>query len=85
METYRGATEALRALFVHEKEHPGADVVLVRADTSEDIRTAFRNYFTDATEFIRLVEEGCQKLSGHQSVEYPFNDFNENADEENDG
>lgn len=70
-ETYRDAPGALRALFKHENEYPGADVVLVRADTSEDIKTAFRNYFTDATEFIGLVEEGCQKLSGRQVVGVP--------------
>lgn len=79
VETYRDATEALRALFKHEKENPGRDVVLVRAGSSEEVRIAFRNYFTDAKEFIRLVEEGCQKLSGHDALEVEF------ADEENDG
>lgn len=79
VKTYRDATDALRALFKHEKDNPGRDVVLVRADSSEDIRTAFRNYFTDATEFIRLVEEGCQKLSGQEVLEFPY------YDDKNDG
>ena len=70
MEMYRDATEALRALFRHEEEKPGADVVLVRGASPGDVRTAFRNYFADATEFIRLLEDGCQKLSGHEALEY---------------
>lgn len=60
--SYRDATDAIQALFDLEKEMPEADVVLVRADTSEEVRLAFRNYFSDASEFIRLVEDGCAEL-----------------------
>lgn len=60
---YRDSTDALRALFELEKEFPDCDVVLVRADSSDDVRLAFRNYFSDARDFIRLMEEGCAKLS----------------------
>lgn len=66
MKAYRSAPEALRALFELETENPGGDVVLVKADTSEEVRFAFKNYFSDAHEFIRLVEEGCSGLSGRQ-------------------
>lgn len=66
--TYRSATEALAALFELEKELPGTDVVLVKADTSEDVRFAFKNYFSDARDFISLVENGCQKLSGKKQI-----------------
>ena len=62
--TYRSATEALYSLFELEKEMPETDIVLVKADTSEEVRFAFKNYFSDATDFITLVEHGCQKLSG---------------------
>ena len=62
--TYKDATEALRSLFELEKSHSGSDIVLVRADTSDEVRLAFKNYFSDARDFIRLVEEGCQKLAG---------------------
>lgn len=62
--TFRDATDAMKALFELEKETPGKDIVLVRADTAEEVRIAFRNYFSDATEFIDLVERGCTKLSG---------------------
>ena len=60
--SYRGATEAIQALFDLEKEMPDVDMVLVRADTSEEVRLAFRNYFSDASEFIRLIEDGCAAL-----------------------
>ncbi len=67
--TFRDATDALRALFELEKNMPDQDIVLVRADTSEDVRLAFRNYFTDAREFVRLVDAACTKLSGRKIMQ----------------
>ena len=61
--TYRDSTDALRALFELERKYPDRDVVLVRADTSEEVRLAFKNYFSDARDFIRFVEDGCEQLS----------------------
>lgn len=61
---FRDATDALRALFQLEKERSASDIVLVRADTSEEVRLAFKNYFSDARDFIQLVESGCEKLGG---------------------
>lgn len=66
---YRDATDALRALFELEKKMPDRDIVLVRADTSEDVRLAFRNYFSDAREFVRLVDAACTKLSGRTATQ----------------
>ena len=63
VKSYRDATEALRNLFELEKQMPDRDIVLVRADTSDEIRLAFKNYFSDARDFIGLVEDGCAKLS----------------------
>ncbi len=60
--SFRDAPDALRALFVLEREMPDRDIVLVRADTSDEVRLAFRNYFSDARDFIRLLESGCEKL-----------------------
>lgn len=62
--TYRDAPEALRALFELEREAKGKDIVLVRADSTEDVRIAFKNYFSDAREFITLIDSGCKKLVG---------------------
>ena len=61
--TFRDAPDAIRSLFELERSMPDQDIVLVRADTSDDVRLAFRNYFSDAREFIRLVELGCEKLA----------------------
>ena len=66
---FRDATDALRTLFELEKGMPEKDIVLVRADTSEEVRLAFRNYFTDAREFVRLVDAACAKLSGRNIVD----------------
>ena len=66
--TFKSATEALSALFELEKEMPGKDIVLVKADTTEEVRFAFKNYFSDAKDFINMVENGCQKLSGKRQV-----------------
>jgi len=61
---FRDATDALRALFQLEKDRSASDIVLVRADTSEEVRLAFKNYFSDARDFIQLVESGCEQLGG---------------------
>ena len=61
--TYRDATEALPALFILEREFVDRDVVLVKADTSDDVRIAFRNYFSDAQDFIGMVDDACKQLS----------------------
>lgn len=68
IKTYRDSTEALRALFQLEKEFPERDVVLVRADTTDEVRLAFKNYFSDARDFIAKVERGCEKLSAVKSI-----------------
>ena len=68
VKTYRDATDALQSLFELEKQHPEYDIVLVRADTSDEVRLAFKNYFSDARDFIRLVEDGCAKLSGTKQI-----------------
>ena len=68
--SYRDATEALRNLFNLERQMPDRDIVLVRADTTDDIRLAFKNYFSDARDFIRLIEEGCTKLTRAKRLVY---------------
>lgn len=65
VKTYRDAPEALKALFKLEKESQASDIVLVRARTGEEIRVAFRNYFSDARDFVQMIEDGCRKLSSN--------------------
>ena len=64
IQSYRDATDALPALFELEKKYPERDIVLVRADTSDEIREAFKNYFSDARNFISLIQDGITKLIG---------------------
>jgi len=68
VKTYRDAPDALRALFELEKQMPDKDIVLVRGDTSDEVRLAFKNYFSDARDFISLVEDGCAKLSKTKKI-----------------
>ena len=63
IKSYRSGTEALDALFALEKEHPDFDIVLVKADAPEDVRFAFKNYFSDTRDFVTLIEEACSELS----------------------
>jgi ppGpp synthetase/RelA/SpoT-type nucleotidyltranferase len=65
---FRDAPDALRALFELEREMPERDIVLVRADTGDEVRIAFRNYFSDARDFIKLVEDGCAHLANPKQL-----------------
>ena len=53
---------ATKALFQLEKDNPEDNIVLVQADTFEQIRSAYRNYFSDATEFLIAIETACKAL-----------------------
>jgi len=64
--TYRSAPEALRDLFKLESERQDCDIVLVKADTSEEIRFAFKNYFSDTRDFVDLLENACRSLVGNK-------------------
>ena len=66
--SFQNATDALRALFELERLLPDRDIVLVRADTSDEVRLAFRNYFSDARDFIKLIDSGCTKLANPKQL-----------------
>ena len=68
IKTYRDAPDALRSLFELEIQYPEHDIVLVKADTSEEVRLAFKNYFSDARDFIKLINEGCEILSNAVTI-----------------
>jgi len=70
--TYPSATAALRALFELERERPGTDIVLVKGDRPEDVREAFKNYFSDAQQFIDLINDGLGMLLGNRVVREDF-------------
>lgn len=71
VQTFRDSTEALRQLFILEEELSGHDIVLVKADTTDEVRFAFKNYFSDAREFVKLVTDGCEKLLGPRVRKLP--------------
>jgi putative GTP pyrophosphokinase len=54
--------DATDEYFRLEKENPNDDIVLVNADTFEEIRSAYRNYFSDPWEFLELINKGCIAL-----------------------
>ncbi len=64
--SFRDAPEALRELFRLEQELPTADIVLVRADNTAEVRIAFKNYFSDAKEFVDLIEDACMQLGANK-------------------
>jgi len=68
--TYRDATEAMNSLFAMEKENASGDddIVLVKGD-SDDVREAFKNYFSDARDFIHLIDDGCRRLMRDRIVD----------------
>lgn len=68
VKTYRDAPDAIRALFELENAHPEWDIVLVRAESSAEVRLAFKNYFSDARDFIDLIESGCTKLAKTKNI-----------------
>lgn len=46
-----------------EKELAGtADLVLVKADAQESMRSAYRNYFADTAEFVNMVRSAADEL-----------------------
>ena len=55
--------EATEAYFRLEKDNPGDDIVLVSADTFDEIRSAYRNYFSDPRDFLKYLHEASQVLA----------------------
>lgn len=60
--SYDGLPQATKRYFELEKKYATYDVVLVRSDSEHSIRSAFRNYFSDAKDFVRLMRSGLRDL-----------------------
>jgi hypothetical protein len=60
--------DATAEYFRLEKENPNDDIVLVNADTFEEIRSAYRNYFSDPAEFLDYINKGCLALGSKNGV-----------------
>jgi ppGpp synthetase/RelA/SpoT-type nucleotidyltranferase len=50
--------EASAALLELEKAYPQDDIVLVGAETAAEVKSAFRNYFKDVGDFLKLMSKG---------------------------
>ena len=62
--TYSDFRSAVRAYFELERtKADGIDVVLVAADDPESVRFGFRNYFSDAREFVSMIDTAIGVLS----------------------
>ena len=62
-ETFETLASAVQRYFELEKSTPTADIVLVRADSTESIKQAFRNYFSDTKQFVVLLSSGIKNLT----------------------
>ena len=61
--TFSDFRTAIAEFFKIEREKgDDIDVVLVAADDPESVRFGFKNYFSDAREFVNLVDEACKSL-----------------------
>lgn len=61
--SFEYATDALENLIKLEEKYPDSDVVLVRANTSDDVLFSYKNYFSDAKDFVDLIRKAILKLS----------------------
>lgn len=62
--TFSDFRSAVQAYFELERTKPnGVDVVLVAADDPESVRFGFKNYFSDAREFVSLIDKCLSGLS----------------------
>jgi putative GTP pyrophosphokinase len=61
--TFENVNRAIDRYAELEEEYgETADIVLVRGETEESIRDAFRNYFSDARAFVDLIDHGLKTL-----------------------
>ena len=60
IKTYRDAPDAQRSLFELEIQYPDHDIVLVKADTSEEVRLAFKTTFLMLVILLSLSKKGVK-------------------------
>ena len=64
LRTFENVNRAIEVYDELEKEFgTEADIVLVRGESEENIRDAFRNYFSDARAFVDLIRNGIDVLN----------------------
>lgn len=64
IQTFRVFKDAVEAYFLAEKNAgPEVQVVLVSAEDTESVRFGFKNYFSDAREFVDLIDQAVTIFS----------------------
>lgn len=64
IEAYDSINRAVERYSVLERElGTAADIVLVRAESADSVRDAFRNYFSDTYDFIQYIDQAKSKLA----------------------
>ena len=67
--TFSNFREAIAEYFELERSSDSeTNVVLVAADDPESVRFGFKNYFSDAREFVRLMEEVLEWATSPTSI-----------------
>lgn len=67
--TYSSFPRALQAISKIEARPETLNAVLVGAKTPHHIREAFRNYFEDTADFVKLLDEALLQIRGRQMVD----------------
>ena len=66
---YTNVKAATDSYFELEKNNPNDDIVLVRAKTFDAIRSAYRNYFQNTTEFLTYIRDGLAKIEAENQIQ----------------
>lgn len=67
--------DAMKFYFKAEVDYPEDDVVLVNAPDASGIRSAYRNYFSDTTEFLSYIDCAIDTLGSDGNSKYDPPDF----------
>ena len=66
---YTNVKAATDSYFELEKNNPNDDIVFVRAKTFDAIRSAYRNYFQNTTEFLTYIRDGLAKIEAENQIQ----------------
>ena len=69
-------------LYIYEVYGQSRGIVYAKnkKDAELKVREAYKNYFSDARDFIRLIEEGCEKLYANALLLDTLDKYNTDKD-----
>ena len=70
-EMFQSFAKANKRYFELEKSNPKDDIVLVRTSDrviGKSIRNAYKNYFSDAKDFVEYIDSGLKSLKGEKTI-----------------